>query len=271
MAPLDYDYAISSEFGKNKAVRILVNPGGSVKWKLVDWEYNKGAPPKSAVYIDEQEHCKNVVTAYTDCSDCRPNKLTPSQRTKDGYVYYIYDKKTSYDNNEYKILVEEGIKKYKLISLELEESVALEDVKAISRTSEVINNAPTPRDYEKNLALDVTQSSSWSHSIHWEVGVGLEIGVASVAKYNWSLNAKGGGNHPWGRSETFSKNLTSTARGRVPAKHGVKITLRATQTQKEVPYKAQVEITYDDGTTRTGKKVILFTILFKRQLGSRKK
>ena len=258
MAPLDYDYAISSEFGKNKAVRILVNPGGSVKWKLVDWEYNNGAPPKSAVYIDGQERCKNVVTAYDSysCSICR--NLTPSQRTKDGYVYYIYAKSVRYDSNEYKILVEEGIKKYKIISLELEESVALEDAKAIFSTSEVINNAPTPRDYAESLALDVTQSSTWSHSIHWEVGVGLEIGVVGVAKYAWSINAKGGGNHQWGGSETFSKTSTSTARGQVPAKHGVKITLRATQTQKEVPYKAQVEITYDDGTKRTGKEVILF-------------
>ena len=62
------------DFGRNFSVRILVNPGRSVKWDLVDWDWDKGAaPPKSAVYIDNNEYCKNVVTGYTDCSYCKTN------------------------------------------------------------------------------------------------------------------------------------------------------------------------------------------------------
>lgn len=250
VAPLDWESGISSNFGRNEAVKILVNPGRSVKWNLVDWDWekSKGPLPKSAVYIDEKEHCKNVVTAYTDCYYCRPNKLTPSQRAKDGYVYY-YDNGAKYDSNEYKILIEEGIKKYELISLELEESSALEEVKTISKTSDQLNPGRSAVEYEEILSLEVTESSSWSHSINWEVGVSAELGAPGLAK--WTFHGKVGGNHGWGTSETFSRTATSTARGEVPPNHGVKITMTGQKTQKEVPYKAQVKITYDDDSTRT--------------------
>lgn len=257
MAPLDYGYGIRSDFGRNKTVRILVNPGTSVKWKLLDWDYWKTPLPKRAVYIDKKEGCRNVVTAYTGCSDCHANKLTPSQRTNDGYGGYVYyyDKGTNYDKNEYQILIEDPIKKYEILSLELEESLALKEVKSILSTSEVINNSNASVGYKESIGMDETRSSSWSHSIHWEVGIGVEFGPML---HKWSINAKIGGNHQWGESETISKKSTSEAEGRVPGNHGVKIKLSSKQTQKDVPYKAKVKITYDDGSTRTGKKVIIF-------------
>ena len=267
MAPLDYGYAINSEFGRNKSVKILVNPGGSMKWKLLDWDGWKTMIPKSAVYIDKKERCKNIVTAYIDCSDCRDDKLIPSQRTNDGgYVYYVYNKKTRYDNNEYQILIESGITKYEILSLELEESLAVEDVKTIvssASTSVVINKSSVPVPYEKSLTLAATQSSSWDHSIHWEVGIGVEVKVVgkipffAEAETTMSINAKFGHSYGWGGSEESSTSSTDVARGQVPGNHGVKIQMTAKKTQKDVPYKAKVRLTYDDGTTKTGKKVII--------------
>ena len=273
VAPLESKKPVDglrSGFGRNKTVRILVNPGGSVKWKLVDWYRNKAPTfPKGAVYIDEQDYCKNVVSAYTDCTGCRANKLTPSQVGKGGYVYYYdseFTKKmifnynpTRYDSNEYKVLIEAGIKKYEIISLEVKESSALKDVKKVSSTTKVINTSSAPVDYEKSVALAITQSSSWDHSIHWEVGTGVEVSVGTpgVASITGSINAKIGGNHQWGGSETYSTTATDTARIQVPGNHGVKIHMMGTQTQKDVPYKAKVRLTYDDDTTRTGKKVII--------------
>ena len=96
-------------------------------------EGGKESFPATAVYGDDSDDCKLLVATYYDSSSdvATDNKLGQgaqgSQVDKDGYVYYGYGYNYSpfevtwqWDNNEYKLLLEKGVRDYELLDIKLD-------------------------------------------------------------------------------------------------------------------------------------------------------
>lgn len=271
---------------ENLDFRVLVNPGNSVVYTWLEWDSGKETFPTNAVYGDNSEECKLLVATYYDSnSKYARGYKQGAQVDKDGYVYYGYDsgalgncpscdflgiltlsriitsneegRTWKWDNNEYKLLLEKGIKAYELIDIKFDFPKASKRAhKTISKKT-IINDGEVEVERQTVISVRVTETSKWDHAISWNAGysssatvtLGSEaIGTKAEATVGYSIDV--GGNHGWGGSSSTEVTHTETITRILPGKSGSEVTMTAITSRQTVPYEAQVRITYDDGTSR---------------------
>jgi len=225
---------------KNSKYRVLVNPGNSVDFTWLDWDYSKPFP-KNVVYGDKR--CELKVATYTDSIIHNIfGGYQAGQVDKDGYIYYGSGYHYDYDYNEYKILVEHDVKEYELLSIEYHISEATKVINQAIKEFTFINNDTEPATRRTTLSLSEISSSTWSHAITWGVGqfgsfkisVGPEALAGSVES-TLGYSIKVGGSHGWGGSEEVSVVGSETVIKKVPPKSEAKVTMSAEVSHENVP------------------------------------
>ena len=237
--------------------RVLVNPGNSVDFTWLDWDYSKPFP-KNAVYGDRT--CELRVATYLDSSNnFGYGRLQAGQVDKDGYIYYGSTTSGSwnYDSNEYKILVENGVKEYELLSIKYNIPESTKVIKQTVKEFTVTNNDNKASTTRTTLSLSETSSSTWSHAITWglehsgsfKISVGPAALAGSVEKtFGYSINL--GGSHGWGGSESISVVGSETVVKEMPPRSEAKVTMSVQVSHENVPYEAKVRIIYADNSHR---------------------
>jgi len=247
------------ELGKYLPFRVLVNPGNSVDFTWLDWDYSKPFP-KNVVYGDRR--CGLKVATYLDSANYfLYESLQAGQVDKNGYIYYgtLRSRSSSwnYDWNEYKILVEKDIKEYKLLSIKYNIPEATKNIKQSIREFTFINDDIETTTRRTTLSFSETSSSTWSHSITWnteqsgsfKISVGPQALAGSVEQ-TFGYSIKVGGSHGWGGSLSENVVGSETVVKEMPPKSGAKVTMSVQVSHENVPYEAKVKIVYEDDTHR---------------------
>ena len=209
--------------------RLLANPGNSVAYNWLDWDSSRRPFPRNAVYGDSKEECKLLVATYLfSTSHYATGHTQGAQVDKDGYVYHREHSFASnwyWDNNQYKLLVEKGIKAYKLIDINYDFPRANKRERKTISEKTVINHSNNEVQRRTSISVTVTESSDWHHGISWNVehsgsftiSVGPEALAGSVEQtFGYSISL--GGNHGWGGTSATTVTNSETVVVPLPGK-----------------------------------------------------
>jgi len=242
--------------------QFLYNPEGASRLTWRHWPDGTDDLNFPSGVVKSDEKCNLMVARYNDRSD---NALVD----EDGYVYYQdanaegqYDA-WYWDNNEYDLLVERGVKKIEVLNLTYGEAIETQkryDGHDISQSTAIFKNSKYKGNssQEAMLSMSYTNSKSWSHSFQVAVTLGVQVEVTSPGKallggakatYGFETSVSYG--RGWGGGDSKTRQASVSVTEEVPPRSEIKVSIYMTQTTTDVPYTATYKVTYDDGSTRT--------------------
>ena len=249
-------YPSRSEF------QMLHNPEGAAQYTWLPWPEGTDDLnfPLGVVRSSKEQHCSDLKLArYHDDHET-------SLVDGDGYVYYQHGPGDNWywDNNEYDLLVEKTVTKIELLELDYGDIINREERrfegegdKSTSETS-MTNSDSEETELTKELEMSYTNKKSWSHSLEFSVGIGVELEVTSPAKpltggaaarfrFDTSFSSTDG----WAGGDEKTRVARLSVTKKVPAKSRIKVKMFMIQTNMDVPYTAKYRLTYQDGSVKT--------------------
>eukprot|EP00918_Siedleckia_nematoides_P062106 GHVU01135478.1.p1 GENE.GHVU01135478.1~~GHVU01135478.1.p1 ORF type:complete len:585 (+),score=34.59 GHVU01135478.1:41-1795(+) len=124
-------------------------------------------------------------------------------------------------------------------------------------TQTVVNHGATPQKSSVTLTGSWSKSSSWTHTVGFEIGVSVttKAGIPLIGSSEVTVSAKSSYSYQTGGSTTKQESVSYTADVVTQGRHSKKVTLVGYRYKADVSYTATVTTEYTDGTRDVRRRV----------------